>query len=407
LLIISIASACTSVTTSSITNTTLLLDQADCIYISDINATINITDYRIYNTINMTPYETETNLITQTTYRCDYDLLNIDESLPHSGTFTESNHNITVTCAPPPTIDQNINVTAGSSAVFASYNLTVNAVHQNFSINKTLDYNESYYNELVGIHIFSPETGIIEENLTVVLNFNETYVNEDIKLNVTAPEYPYVGENSVLKCGEFKEYPELGIKVSAPTCLNINQDLKFGEDIIMPEYGLHIEAPDPFDLDITLKNGTSFNHSASVLHIGCETPKDDYIHFCQTYGNQSITKLWEEVNLTNFTCRNVAYMCVDEVTEYCTVEEKFSGEYGFISCYNRNLNEMQTHCTAVEDELNICQTKEKRTADIADDFAIGGEYTLYVILGLGAIITGILVFIIYLRKKNRERKSND
>jgi len=402
ILLISIASACTNITTADLTNSSLHLNQGDCYLITDINSTLNVTDYRIDGTINMTPYQVTTNPTTNTQYVCRYDLLNVSQTLPFSGSYTNAEHNISIIAPAFPPMNLEINVTAGDNYVNSTYNLTVHALYRKVNINDTLDFLECYNDTNTNLSLCAPPKMNVYENLSYGLSF----INSTYNVTINAPPYPNINEHRSLGCGETWNWTQVGISATAPPCAGVTRTMGFGERYQDSNYKIDLTVIAKPNITLTLSSGQNYTSDMYGVSATCEATRDQFIDFCKNFSDENITQYWEAVNISNYTCNNFAFTCIDNISSHCTSEEKFGGPLRLLECNNRILEQTTIKCKEDADSLAICTSEKEALSrapqaisdtknDIVNFFITG----LMVIIILGC---GFFLFARYLEKKKIE-----
>ncbi len=404
LLMLPVIFPCTTVVSTELINSTTPLGQFECLYFLDLNYTIGVADLRQNSTYEMTPYQERTDSVSNSRYVCNYDALNINMTMPYGGSYDNDNHNLHIRCPAFPQINEFRNIEAGSSYYYSAYNLTINATHKNYNINDTLDFGESYDNNDVNIHLRTLAPANLTQN--IVLVFNETRVINGTNITVSAPPYPYVGQVKNLMCGEKAEFSELGIQVNAPACINQDVNMLYGDVFSRPEYGLNVYAPTRVNENWQLKAGETKENTNAGIAASCVVTPEEYASWCRNITEEDVIATWTPYNLENYTCNNMASVCIDNLTTYCTNEEKLGGPGRFLQCYNRNLEYMTTKVADAESRATEAERKmnsliEKyNEAENAQKNAIEVmvEFFLYVSCVL-AISAGFIYFLI---KKKRE-----
>lgn len=383
LFLIPVCFACTNITIADLTNSEMLLQQSECIYIIDTNTTINVMDYKTNDIINMTPYSIATNTVQNRQYVCDYDKLNLNLSLPFSGSYSELNHNITITaptqptinaernlshgetylnsqynltvnCEPPPKINEILNLTAGTSKTYDNYNLTINALHYKFNISKNLSLGGSVNFEQPNITIFSDTLEKYNQSIT-------------------------------LECGEKKEWPELGLTVNSIECVNANVKIEYGMNYSYPQCKLNLSASEKLNYNKQLDANEAFTNELLGINLSCQPSNQTYYEYCRSIESGKISD-WTELNPEN--CTTYGIVCLDWVTNDCTTEEKFQiGGHGLIACYNRNIGEMKANTSQLESDLTICNTERNKLASTSENYMQGSSQIAE------AIIWGIAGFV--------------
>lgn len=373
---LNISAACTNIYLSELNNSNFTLSQGECIYIIDSNTNISARDYRTPSTINLTAYEVTTNPITQITYVCNYDILNINMTLSHDGSYTNSNHNISIYAPKFPLINLEKNLTAPDTYTNPTYNITINALPKITNKNISLTYTSCYYNT----------------------DNNET---------ICAPDYPKFDQNIKLECGQTKTWDSFNITVSSPDCANINKTLSFGENVTLPEYKLDVRALPKPNIDWNMKSGESQGSDTYGVFVSCNTTTEQYIEFCKTMPETELKTYWEIVNLTNYTCNNYGYRCLDYMPEYCTAEEKYGDPNSLLSCMNRVAKETIDNNSKCIDELNICNGEKTALYRAPEVISQTKEDIVNIFVGIGMValifFSGIFLAFRYLTKKKTEK----
>ena len=352
-LISSAFAACTSITSASLANSSLNISAGTCYFVTDWNTTLNSPSVLQNLTFNLTAASNATDSVSGNQYDCKFDLVNVNDSLAFGETYSNANHKIFIQCPDYPKLN----------------------------LNKTLDYSTSYVDVATNVSIFAPPYFVLNESLN-------------------------------LSCGQIRDFPHELLHIVAPKCLNVDKTLDYGGKYDYTAEGnvVHISAPTRYDLTRTLSTNESFVDNRSGLNLLCAPSTQDFIGFCQKLNDTPPAGVWQMINLSlNDTCEISENICVNKVSEFCTLNEKVGGTVGLVQCYNRNLQGMNEFCKTQQDEankwqsaynqLNLSFSQGSAQSQNNDDFAktvIGG--------GIGLVF---LFFIIhtYLDKKNKERRS--
>ncbi len=404
--VIVVSSACTTLNSSDLANSTKTLGLRDCIFIEDWNATINTSYSPTNQTVNLTALGTATDILSGNLYNCNYNLENINQSITPGAYYYNQKNNIYLTCP----IKQ-------------------------YGINQRLDFTNNYTNQEAGIIILPPLYPILNQNITP--DYSGSFINDSLKLNVTCPaypklnlavpvpiginytnhelnltcigaEYPKFNENISLECNGTKTYVNPNITVSAPKCLGIVKKMDYGEHIIIPNE-LDLTAPPAINENLTLIDGGRFFDNASNTDIRCHPSDEQYITFCKNMTEENIVKGWDKINISNMTENQTHIGCfyVDNLTQNCNIDEKFGGKVGFIQCYNRNIDNMNTKITEATDKYNICNTERQQmvtnSQNNKDTTENLSDTSLNIAIG---VIAAVMIFLAgwrWLDKKKAER----
>lgn len=342
--------ACTLSSLDSIVNKTTTFNTT-CVIFLDLNATINFEQQPV----------------------------NILKTLDFGKNYTNNPLNITIIAPVFPSINSTINLSAGENYTNSPYNLTVYALHDKLNVNKSL-------------------------------NFGENYTNDTVNVTLFAPLFPKVNESLNATCGFSKIYSDLNLTIKAPACANVDKTLTMGEVYKNDDYKIRIAAPNPLNRTEKLIDGDTFWFEPELLNITCTTPKQQYLDFCTNVTISPMEKFFPTfINISeNYTCNSIQRVCVDNLTTACNLTEKFGGELGFISCFNRIINETNQSCTQAKNDLNKANSQlatittnnnaNAQTSNALDDFVtklIGGVAFLLGIFVIGSI---------YINKRNAEKR---
>lgn len=406
LLLASAVFPCTTVTSAELINTTDTLGQFDCITIIDLNWTVNVTELRQGNTIIQIPYQQTTDSVTNNIYVCNYSDLNINQTLPHGSSYDNNNYNIHLRCEESLKLNEIRNVQAGESYTYAGLNLTFNATHPDYAINRTLDYGEHFNLSEAGIFLTAPEVANLSGNY--VLTYGETINITGTSITVSAPYMPTYNMTSYMLCDEFVLIPEIGLSVYAPECLDDEIQLNHGEIYEVPEWGLQILAPLAAHETRDLAIGERYINEELDLDIGCMSSGGDLIEQCRNISESTIVNNWTRYNLDNYTCLRTAVVCIDNLTSYCKAGDKYDDVWGFMRCFDANLDSMNKEKISAAQEIKIIR-EEKELIEKACNTPM--EFVEYMaeefgtIIAIGAVVICLaLLGIWFLVKKNAELK---
>lgn len=357
-------SACINLTSNELkTSPDMILNQGNCIFITDWNRTIQAKNYMTNDIINISPSEPFHDIFLNRTYYAN-------------------------------TISETINLTQGTSKTYPNFNFTVNCLTKKYNVDLNLDYNGLYYNQEPNISIHCPN--IKTYNITKFLDYGETYNLKDSNITITAPSWPLINETITLNPGDSKIYQKYGLIINTISKINITKNLDFDECFTNLAYGINLCAPKKINKDITLDEKTNFSNSSMGLNIKCTVSPDTMSNFCKNYNETRVPDRWTYVN-TSIQCSTpLIQTCADNVTQFCSVNELFS-QNGFLNCVNRNVAEAKnTYNQTKEENIKLklqidSMINETKTKKDAQDAAIAGTYEFFElgILFFGSVILGV------------------
>lgn len=393
-------SECTNITSAELINSSMNLSAGSCINITDLDAVISSPNIADNATINMTAFEEYHDSLANRTYICNHQKENVVRLLAYDESYYNENTNVTVFCQGFPYINLNLNLVAGENYSNQDYNLTVHALPKLYNISKRLNYTENYTNNEINVTILPPE----KKNAIRTLDFGQTHTDEDVNLTYIAPAYPTFNETKTLKCGEHISYPLPNINVFAPACISVTKNLNFGEEYINSEYALSIFAPKKIGESKYLSDGEEYKNEAIDLRVTCDVGLAQYQSFCTNMTDENVTKLWKAINLSNASCSNLVYTCVDNLTQYCKVEEKFLGVRGFQQCFNRNLEEVNAKCKQDQDKLSICENERSQLMAGPKTISDAKGDMIDIIIGVASavILVAAALFLLWRWLKNKK-----
>lgn len=394
---------CTNITSAELINSSMNLSAGSCINITDLNAVISSTPVADNATINLTAYEEYHDSLTNRSYFCRYNQLNVNTTLGYGESYSQPANNITVKCRTFEPMNLRLNLIAGENYSNSTYNVSIYTFPKLYNISKRLNYTENYTNTEINVTILPPE----KKNLIRTLDFGQTHTDEDVNLTYIAPGYPTFNETKTLKCNEHVTYPLPNINIFAPACIGVAKTLSYGEQYANPDYGITVTAPSKLGVSKYLTDGEEYKNEAADIRVTCDVGISQYEAFCMNMTDENVTRLWKLIDLTNSSCQNLVYQCVDNLTQYCKVEEKFLGIRGFQQCFNRNIEEINAKCKQDQDKLTICENERSqlmagpKSIAEAQDGVIDGAISLASI----AVLVGAAVFLLvrWLTNKKTER----
>jgi len=371
-----VASACQTIPTLNNTNFTLLF--GECYFIEDINATIYQQNISQNNVVNMTAPSTQYNTYTNTTYNCMPRLENINRTLNFSEYYYNSIYNISIYPPAFPKINQEINLTAGENQSFVDYNLTIHALHKKFDINKTL-------------------------------NFGELYSNSEVNIEIYAPAFPKINENiNISKCNYLKRYDAYNLTVQTLSCLDRTVNLSFDDVYDVDFFNLIIKAPQKQNVKLTLDDGEKYENIEAGINITAKTSFEKYNAFCKNNSLDFVISSWQYFNTTNYSCKTYSYMCLDNLTQYCTYEERVGNPLGLIECQNRIAEQTLSQKAQLEEELNKCNNERAVLLDNTNKTNTATErmyeILLYIVILFFMFLAGGIIVYGYAKQKAKEMR---
>jgi hypothetical protein len=135
------------------------------------------------------------------------------------------------------------------------------------------------------------------------------------------------------------------------------------------------------------------------------------INILNSTQKQDISTIYEDCNSAIFQT-NFGNYCPSNITQYCSLEEKADGLKGFVSCFNRVMDNTKQMCNTTEKLLNdereaniVCENNRTRLNDRLIALTTGqqtGADSIYYIIGAVIIGVAIVAFIysMFIEKKN-------
>lgn len=365
--------ACIQTTTTALTNQTFpSLNQGECVNITDINAIIPARNYTLNDQQNLTAFQISINPVTNTVYTCNYNKITTNRTLYYSESYINS-----------------LNAEAIYCPALPKYNVT-----------KILDYGDSYINSETNENISCKTYPKLNINQTYGPGASYTEPKSNITVNCAGTQKLNV-DNS-LKCGEKKEYPDLGIIDRAPACANVKKTLDPGEVLSFPDLGIDATAPN-FKENITLSVGQ--NKLIQGGEVSCNPTKEDILKSCSTDNASDFVKDWQPINTTNATYQTYVYVPIDNLTNDCNVQEKYQQRDGIIQCWNRNILEMKNNCNDLKNQLAVCQANTTQLSADRNNFDQSADKFLNAALWIAAaILLGAAVVTGYQAWQNNMKK---
>jgi len=382
LVLLGMTSACLNLSSQDLMNSSIQLNASNCIYIEDWNTTINNSINFQNNLRNITPGSNYTNYLNET-YSCLFDQLNINRTLEYDEVYIDTTHNISIRAPEYPQINSLIRLEPGRSYNNRLLNLTVIAN----VLNQT-----------------SPSvTSLPKLNISQNLSNGQWYNNTELNISIYATPFVKLNESVTLRCAEVKNYPNFGISITGPACPTpITRTLNFGEHLIVADQGIDITAPAKLNKNIALNVGQTDIEENVGLAVSCSVNDTQLISLCSSQNDSQIVKLWERIPVNESqSCGAFSYFCINNLTQYCSNEEKYSGRYGLINCFNRNLDEVQNQTRHLTDQNNILTTQkaacENGQQQIRDDKDSSMTFILTVLGAIMILICGVILLIKWLQ----------
>lgn len=369
--------ACYTVLSYDLNNTVVYLNFSECLYIIDLNTTIYPPQIPLLNnTVNLTAFQTISDNLTNITYICNYNKVDAHLQLDFNTTYTNQNNNITILPPPFPKINQDLNLTPTNNLTFSEYNLTINTIYPQKNLNKNLSYNEEY--------------NVSELNITI-----------------RAPPFPNINQDVfVEKCGFSKTFDIFNLTVLTHPCKNEIINLDRGIIYRIDFFNLSLITQKKINATLNISNNQFYENKDEDLLIRCTVSNEEFINFCKSTNITPYIPIWSIINTSNFTCKNYLYTCLDDITQYCNLEEKTTPELGFINCFNRNINEMITIKKQSEQEVAKCFEEKNILIATNNNMKAGIQNTqdilLMVLISVVVLITlllGTYMFIQNLKQK--------
>lgn len=344
--------ACDDYTLAEMVNNSYDIDPSECINITDMGIIINAPDLRLNNTVEMTPYDTRVNSITNTEYVCNYDRLDIELTQQFGGTYHNNPHNITIHAPEFPRINEEINITAGNDKSYPQYNLTIHSLYRKVNLVQNLDYGGQYRNNNINLTVNAQDYK--KFNISKNMTYDQVFTHKETNITLIAPGFPTIDEEVEPDCGTTEEYEEYNLTFHVPACVNVVKELQYGEtyEYVLGGNKINISAPKKLDINKNLSDKETYNNSKAGILMSCMVDKSQYNSYCAGYNITDIARNWNEINLSNATDAHYATIRIDGLTDYCNMSEKFTqGSMGAINCINRNIGEMKENTTKLLAEV--------------------------------------------------------
>jgi len=305
-------------------------------------------------------------------------LENINRTLNFSEYYYNSIYNISIYPPAFTKINQEINLTAGENQSFVDYNLTIHALHKKFDINKTL-------------------------------NFGELYSNSEVNIEIYAPAFPKINENiNISKCNYLKRYDAYNLTVQTLSCLDRTVNLSFDDVYDVDFFNLIIKAPQKQNVKLTLDDGEKYENIEAGINITAKTSFEKYNAFCKNNSLDFVISSWQYFNTTNYSCKTYSYMCLDNLTQYCTYEERVGNPLGLIECQNRIAEQTLSQKAQLEEELNKCNNERAVLLDNTNKTNTATErmyeILLYIVILFFMFLAGGIIVYGYAKQKAKEMR---
>lgn len=391
LVLLGISSACINISSQDLINSSIQLNASTCIYVDDWNATINNSVIFQNNLRNITPGTNYTNSLNET-FSCAFDHLNINQTLDYDEEYADTIHNVTLRAQGYPQLNSLVRLDPGRSYTNRFLNLTVTA---------------NVLNQSVPTVVQVPKLNISQN-----LSGGQWYNNTELNISIYATPFNKLNETTQLKCGESKTYATLGVSVNAPACPTpITRTLDFGEHLIIRDQGIDITAPAKLNKNIALTVGETEKNDTIGLTVSCAINDTQLISLCQSQNDSQIVKLWERIPINETqNCGAFSYFCVNNLTQYCSNDEKYSGRYGLINCFNRNIDEIKNQTKELTDQNTILTTQkaacETGQAQIREDKDSSMTFILMMLGGMIILVCSIVLAIKWLKTQQIEQGGN-
>lgn len=391
LIILGISSACLNINSTDLINSSVQLNASNCIYIEDLNTTINNSIVFQDNLRNISAGSNYTNSLNET-YSCLFDKININQSLDYSENYTNTAHNITIRAPGYPLLNSLVRLDPGRTYYQKDLNLTVIANVLNQSAPTVPQFHKL--------------------NITQNISGGQWYNNSDVNISIYAIPFNKLNDTINLKCGENKEYTTLGITVNAPACATpIKRTLDYGEHLLVTDQGIDITAPPKLNKNLDLYVGQTDKEDNIGLTATCSINDTQLISMCEKQNDTQLVKLWDKISFNESqNCGAYTYVCVNNLTQYCSNDEKYSGRYGLINCFNRNIDEVRNQTKELTDQNTIlttqkaaCETGQKQ---IQDDKDSSMTFVLMIITSMIILVCSIVLGIKWIKTQQIEQGGN-
>lgn len=287
---------------------------------------------------------------------------------------------------------------------FTNSTLNLSVFAKKANINLSIDPNSTYYNSTYNFSVSAKSCIDSKANLNLTFDIGSNYTNANENISITVKGIDKKNQTIKFKCGESAREELTNNTYQAPDCANTERELSFGETYVNDAFKLKLSAPKKLAKTETIYDGQQFADERQDLIIKAKTTNEQYLNYCKNVSDESVTVAWQNYNLTKGYSR-LAYVYVDDISPYCTIEEKFN-ETGLYKCFNRNLAQMINKSNENLDNFNICKTeKDKLSVSInnADQSTnnLFEKVMIVLVVVSGLILVGV-AFAFWLIKSNRE-----
>lgn len=418
LFLIPFAFACIEINSSEVQNTSFSMAYGECYHDIISNLTYqapNATTLLYNDTINMTAYQISTDNNVNRSYICNYDYVGDVAWLDFNATYHNNNHDITVHAPAYPTIpacyaaNSVISLVCGNNYTNTNINLTILTTFPQLNSNISLDANSSYTYAPINLTVNANPLPNLAINKS--LTYGGSYINEALGIYITGADFPLVHEAvSITSCGYNKNYAMLDLNISSTPCDAKTISLNFGESYKCAFENTIINAPAKKNEVVAL--GTNQNKTWSDVGISasCSIGINEIATFCKNTGADTYKSVWNMMNLSNYTCQTPSYQCMDNVTELCTVDEKYKDFYGVIRCLNRVTEESFNKTLDSNAQLSQCTSdKNGLQKNIDTNTAVADKNSDNIVMAIGGLVllacmgAGFYVYAKNEKKKEGER----
>jgi len=382
--LIGLSFSCINISLSN--NSSYSFSPYECYHDDNLNITFNQSIFLNNSTITLQPNQTILDNVSGISY--------------FSPQINSTIINTTISnCSP---INQVIYLDPTQNFTNSTLNLSVFAKRAN--INTSIDPNSTYYNSTYNFSVTAKSCPDSKANLNLTFDIGSNYTNSNENITIQVKGIDKKNQTIKFKCGESAREELTNNTYLAPSCANIEREIAFGETYVNDEFKLKLIAPKKLAKTETIYDGQQFVDERQDLVIKAKTTNEQYLNYCKNVSDETVTIAWQNYNLSKGYSR-LAYVYVDDISPYCTIEEKFN-ETGLYKCFNRNLGEMQNKSKENLDNYNICKT-EKEKLSISVNNAEQSTNSLFekvmiiMVVAGGLLLIGV-AFAFWLIKSNRE-----
>lgn len=330
-MLVGLCFACLDRTSADLANSSMSLQYADCLFISDFNITINTSLAVSTHTTNLNYGECLKGIDNETF--CAPATPNLNISIATNSTYSNAELNSTFFCEPP------------TRPAYSLISLAFGEVRY-----------DSYGNKNYSCPVFPAING------EVMLTGNSNYAPSDSRYNLTVTSN--CNQNTVwgLTYGQNATNAVCNITASCPAYPkeNLYWNLTYGQTASSPNVNISCLCNKPkLNLVLNLTANETVNNSEWGIIASC--PYCDTSRDCQC---QNLTSAFDDCvgrYSLNTSANETLSFCPSKVGRYCTREEMDTGNLD--TCINRTTIECRSELESTKGALNFLNDTLNRTAE--------------------------------------------